>query len=65
MAVREAWANAGMLRGDVVVRFILSEDERTSQVSKEVEVHQDIVFLQAGSFWQSTCLSAQLALLFS
>lgn len=47
MAVREAWANAGTLRGDVVVRFILSEDERTSQVSKEVEAHQDIAFLQA------------------
>ena len=27
------------------MRFILSEDERTNQVAKEVEQHQDIVFL--------------------
>lgn len=45
--MREAWANAETLRGEVVVNFILSEDERTGQVSKEVETHKDIAFLQA------------------
>ena len=45
LAVREAWASPSQLRGEAVVRFILSEDEQTSQVAKEVETYKDIVFL--------------------
>lgn len=43
--MREAWATPSQLRGEAVVRFILSEDEQTAQVSKEVETYNDIVFL--------------------
>ena len=45
LAVREAWGHPSQLRGEAVVRFILSEDEKTTQVAKEVEAHKDIVFL--------------------
>ena len=47
--MREAWANAGQLQDEAIVRFILSEDEKTSQVQKEVEQHKDIVFLHVGT----------------
>ena len=43
--MREAWADPSQLKGEAVVRFILSEDEQTAQVSKEVETYKDIVFL--------------------
>jgi hypothetical protein len=32
LAVREAWSNRAQMPGQVVARFILSEDERTPQV---------------------------------
>lgn len=49
LAVREAWATPSQLRGEAIVRFILSEDEQTAQVSKEVETYKDIVFLHVRS----------------
>ena len=36
LAVREAWANVGQASGESLCRFILSEDEKTTQVQKEV-----------------------------
>lgn len=44
--MREAWAARAQIDGQVVVRFILSEDEKTTQVASEFDLHQDMVFLQ-------------------
>jgi len=46
--MREALGHPSQLRGEAIVRFILSEDENTAQVAKEVETHKDIVFLHVG-----------------
>ncbi|KAK9802990.1 hypothetical protein WJX73_005638 [Symbiochloris irregularis] len=53
LAVREAWANLAQRPGNSVCRFILSEDESTPQVQKEVEKHQDIVFLKHKTNYKS------------
>ncbi len=38
LAVREAWANKAQIPGQVVAKFILSEDERTPQVRRAAEL---------------------------
>ena len=53
LAVREAWANSAQGQGESVCRFILSEDESTPQVQKEVETHQDIIFLKEKTNYKS------------
>ena len=39
LAVREAWANQAQIPGQVVAKFILSEDERTPQVGGVGSMH--------------------------
>ena len=39
------------------MRFILSEDEKTNQVAKEVETHQDIVFLHVSLRHPEDCVA--------
>ncbi|KAI3437945.1 hypothetical protein D9Q98_000389 [Chlorella vulgaris] len=53
LAVREAWSNRAQVPGQVVARFILSEDERTPQVEKELEQYGDIVFVQQKTNYKS------------
>ncbi|KAL0047425.1 hypothetical protein WJX82_003052 [Trebouxia sp. C0006] len=53
LAVREAWANKAQIPGVSVARFILSEDERTPQVEKEVDQHSDIVFVNHKTNYKS------------
>ncbi|DBA84062.1 hypothetical protein WJX77_012346 [Trebouxia sp. C0004] len=53
LAVREAWANKAQIPGVSVARFILSEDERTPQVTKEVDQHSDIVFVNHKTNYKS------------
>ena len=53
LAVREAWANSAQNAGESVCRFILSEDESTPQVQKEVETHQDIIFVKQKTNYKS------------
>ncbi|KAK9815952.1 hypothetical protein WJX72_012497 [[Myrmecia] bisecta] len=53
LAVREAWANDAQVPGLSAVRFILSEDERTPQVQKEVETFKDIVFAKEKTTYKS------------
>jgi hypothetical protein len=53
LAVREAWANRAQVPGLVVTKFILSEDERTPQVQKELEMYNDIVFVKEKTNYKS------------
>lgn len=53
LAVREAWANLAQESGEAVCRFILSEDESTPQVQKEVEQHQDVIFVKEKTNYKS------------
>ena len=53
LAVREAWSNTAQGPGESVCRFILSEDESTPQVQKEVETHQDIIFVKEKTNYKS------------
>lgn len=39
LAVREAWSNKAQVPGEVVSKFILSEDERTPQVRQRLQAH--------------------------
>lgn len=45
LAVREAWASRAQQAGQVVAKFVLSEDERTPQVQKELDSYGDMVFV--------------------
>lgn len=45
LAVREAWASRAQQPGQVVAKFVLSEDERTPQVQKELDSYGDMVFV--------------------
>ncbi|KAL6785480.1 hypothetical protein ACKKBF_B00425 [Auxenochlorella protothecoides x Auxenochlorella symbiontica] len=45
LAVRDAWSSNATRHGAVVAKFVLSEDERTPQVEKEVDSFQDIIFV--------------------
>ena len=56
LAVREAWANQCQVPGVSVCRFMLSEDEVTPQVSKEVEQHGDIVLVREKTNYKSILL---------
>ncbi|CAL5223668.1 g6216 [Coccomyxa viridis] len=56
LAVREAWANQCQKPGVSVCRFMLSEDEVTPQVSKEVEEHGDIVLVREKTNYKSILL---------
>jgi hypothetical protein len=51
--VREAWANKAQIPGQVVAKFILSEDERTPQVEQELEEFGDIVFVREKTNYKS------------
>lgn len=53
LAVREAWSSKAQMAGEVVSKFILSEDERTPQVEKELEAYGDIVFVQQKTNYKS------------
>lgn len=53
LAVREAWSDRAQRDGEVVTRFILSEDERTVQVEKEMEQYGDIVFVREKTNYKS------------
>eukprot|EP00887_Chlorella_sp_A99_P007749 scaffold20.g7749.t1 len=53
LAVREAWASRAQVPGLVVCKFILSEDERTPQVQKELEQYGDIVFVKEKTNYKS------------
>ncbi|KAK9868651.1 hypothetical protein WJX84_001984 [Apatococcus fuscideae] len=53
LAVREAWANKAQVPGISAARFILSEDERTPQVSKEIDVNGDVAFLDHKTNYKS------------
>lgn len=53
LAVREAWASKAQIPGLVVSKFILSEDERTPQVQKELEMYNDIVFVKEKTNYKS------------
>ncbi|KAI7842582.1 hypothetical protein COHA_003686 [Chlorella ohadii] len=53
LAVREAWANKAQIPGQVVAKFILSEDERTPQVESELEEFGDIVFVREKTNYKS------------
>lgn len=53
LAVREAWSNRAQVAGTVVSKFILSEDERTPQVQKELEMYNDIVFVKEKTNYKS------------
>ena len=53
LAVREAWSNRAQVAGVVVCKFILSEDERTPQVQKELEMYNDIVFVKEKTNYKS------------
>jgi hypothetical protein len=53
LAVREAWSDRAQRPGEVVTRFILSEDERTVQVEKEMEQYGDIVFVHEKTNYKS------------
>ncbi|GAB4819239.1 hypothetical protein N2152v2_006285 [Parachlorella kessleri] len=53
LAVREAWATRAQMPGLVVSKFILSEDERTPQVQKELEMYHDIVFVKEKTNYKS------------
>ena len=53
LAVREAWSNRAQVEGLVVSKFILSEDERTPQVQKEMEQFNDIVFVKEKTNYKS------------
>lgn len=56
LAVREAWANKCQVPGVSVCRFMLSEDEVTPQVAKEVEQHGDIVLVREKTNYKSILL---------
>ena len=53
LAVREAWATRAQTPGLVISKFILSEDERTPQVQKELEMYNDIVFVKEKTNYKS------------
>lgn len=53
LAVREAWGNRAQVPGISAARFILSEDERTPQVQKEIEQNGDIAFLDHKTNYKS------------
>ena len=58
LAVREAWASTAHQGGNAVVRFILSEDERTPQVAAELEAHNDMIFVQVSLSWTILLLAS-------
>lgn len=51
--MREAWSSRAQVQGLVVSKFILSEDERTPQVQKEMETYNDIVFVKEKTNYKS------------
>lgn len=53
LAVREAWASNAQNPPLSVAKFILSEDEKTTQVQKELDVHGDIVFVRDKTNYKS------------
>lgn len=53
LAVREAWSNRAQIPGEVVSKFVLSDDERTPQVQKEVDTYGDIVFVREKTNYKS------------
>lgn len=53
LAVREAWANRAQIPGVVTSKFVLSEDERTPQVMKEVDNYGDVVFVHEKTNYKS------------
>lgn len=53
LAVREAWATEATKSGLVETRFVLSQDERTPQVVKELDTYGDIIFIQQRTNYKS------------
>lgn len=53
MAVRDAWSNNAQIPGIVVSKYILSEDERTPQVEKELEEFGDVIFINQRTNYKS------------
>ena len=55
LAVREAWANQAQIPGQVVAKFILSEDERTPQVGGGGACRQAFLSNRAGRCAECRC----------
>jgi hypothetical protein len=53
LAVRESWSGKAQIPGVVVSKFVLSEDERTPQVEKEVEAYDDVIFVKEATNYKS------------
>lgn len=53
LAVREAWSNKAQVPGVSIAKFILSADERTPQVTKELDQHGDIIFIDHKTNYKS------------
>lgn len=53
LAVREAWATNSSTHGSVVSKFVLSQDERTPQVEKELAAYGDIIFISQRTNYKS------------
>lgn len=53
LAVREAWSNKAQVPGVSTAKFILSADEKTPQVIKELDQHGDIIFIDHKTNYKS------------